>query len=143
MWYVSWEAGSPNMAEPYDRPFLTLEEAEAFAVELKESAAEAPHGAGVRHIEVWSGDGKSTATIRRAGDPNAGMQGEMKEERMPLTPTQERRARRQRTKVVPKCDGKVRHPLRSAAEREARSLGCAAYPCEHCGGWHVGHRLRP
>ena len=59
-----------------------------------------------------------------------------------MTPTQIRRARRKRTKVVPKCDGKVRHQLRSAAEREARIYRCVVYPCEHCGGWHIGHGRR-
>lgn len=61
-----------------------------------------------------------------------------------MTPTRIRRARRKRTKVVPSCDGKVRHVLRGAAEREARtwSPARAAYYCPHCNCWHTGHKRR-
>lgn len=44
------------------------------------------------------------------------------------------------------CQGKVRHRSRGGAERAIASLGrkdgdlaLQAYPCGHCGGWHVGH----
>src|SRR5882672_8415335 len=52
------------------------------------------------------------------------------------------------------CGEKVRHPTRDdalahikrlvwknhSAGQSERSVGLAAYPCEHCHMWHVGHQ---
>lgn len=47
-----------------------------------------------------------------------------------------------------KCDGKRRHTTEARAlaaidwhvARGAVADSLNAYPCEFCGGWHVGHR---
>jgi len=55
---------------------------------------------------------------------------------------------------MPECGEKVRHPTRDDAlahikrlvwknhsvGQSERSVGLAAYPCEHCQMWHVGHQ---
>jgi hypothetical protein len=52
--------------------------------------------------------------------------------------------RRHRRKA---CTGKVRHrdpAAARAAANAARGRGhrVNAYPCPHCGGWHIGHPTR-
>jgi len=42
------------------------------------------------------------------------------------------------------CDGKIRHPDRQAAEKEAQRLAAdgrpmRVYGCLCCGGYHAGH----
>jgi len=55
---------------------------------------------------------------------------------------------------MPECGEKIRHPTRDdalahikrlvwknhSAGQSERSVGLAAYPCEHCQMWHVGHQ---
>ena len=44
------------------------------------------------------------------------------------------------------CERKRRHPSEWSANEAIRSLGdetLHAYPCEHCAGWHIGHRPEP
>jgi hypothetical protein len=55
---------------------------------------------------------------------------------------------------MPECGEKIRHPTRDdalahikrlvwknhSAGQSERSTGLAAYPCEHCQMWHVGHQ---
>ena len=46
------------------------------------------------------------------------------------------------------CEGKVRYEHRREAEievrrlyREWRAQRLHAYRCDHCGAWHVGHKM--
>ncbi len=49
-----------------------------------------------------------------------------------------------------RCDGKIRHPSKGAADAHLRSVtrltgyerseACCSYPCVKCHGWHVGRR---
>ena len=43
-----------------------------------------------------------------------------------------------------RCERKFHHRAKKSAEDEARRLGdgTQAYPCNNCGGWHVGHDNR-
>jgi hypothetical protein len=47
------------------------------------------------------------------------------------------------------CAGKRRHDTQAAARAHRDRLLAAgatrvtAYPCRHCGGWHVGHYRNP
>lgn len=47
------------------------------------------------------------------------------------------------------CAGKRQHATRDEAfaqlaslRRRDTAIGVHVYRCPHCGGWHVGHRLR-
>lgn len=53
---------------------------------------------------------------------------------------QERRRAKNEERRARSCHGKVRHVLRSGAEREAKRLGRAyhCYHCRLCRHWHVG-----
>ncbi|MBB5351066.1 hypothetical protein HNR46_001300 [Haloferula luteola] len=42
---------------------------------------------------------------------------------------------------LPGCSGKVRHRSKAGAIQHLKKLNHAqmsAYPCRHCGGWHIG-----
>lgn len=50
-----------------------------------------------------------------------------------------------RRKPRPSCTGKIRHRDLGCAVAHLKSLGNAQmnpYPCNRCGGWHIGHSNR-